>query len=182
MTGEAGARAGDGESTPPVARFESAARDANASVTRATTADLQSVLGDVIDPPAVGTPLPFEASLPEFVETDPTPSEIEAARSGVTAAAFGITEHGSVAIAASEAGEATAEEPVSLYPERHVAVVAASDLVEGVGEAVEKLASLAAEGRDAVVATGPSATADMGELVLGVHGPREVHVVIVEDA
>jgi L-lactate dehydrogenase complex protein LldG len=26
-----------------------------------------------------------------------------------------------------------------------------------------------------------SATADMGEAVRGVHGPREVHVVIVED-
>ena len=177
MTGEVGARAADGKTTTPVARFEAAARDVNTSVTRATTADLQSVLGNVIDPPAVGTPLPFEASLPRFVETDPTPSEIEAARTGVTAAAFGIAEHGSVAIASSEAGE----EPISLYPERHVAVVAASDLVEGVGEAVAELAGLAAEGRDAVVATGPSATADMGELVLGVHGPREVHVVVVED-
>ena len=177
MTGEAGAREGNGEATTPVARFEAAARDANVSVTRATTADLTTILGDVIDPPAVGTALPFEGTLPGFVETDPTPSEIEAAQTGVTAAAFGIAEHGSVAIASSEAGE----EPTSLYPECHVAVVAASDLVPGVGEAVEKLAALAAEGRDAVVATGPSATADMGELVLGAHGPREVHVVIVED-
>jgi L-lactate dehydrogenase complex protein LldG len=33
----------------------------------------------------------------------------------------------------------------------------------------------------AVVATGPSATADMGALVRGAHGPKEVHVVILDE-
>jgi L-lactate dehydrogenase complex protein LldG len=32
-----------------------------------------------------------------------------------------------------------------------------------------------------VLATGPSATADMGELVLGAHGPESVHVVILDE-
>jgi L-lactate dehydrogenase complex protein LldG len=32
-----------------------------------------------------------------------------------------------------------------------------------------------------VFATGPSATADMGELVYGAHGPREVAVLLVEE-
>ena len=32
-----------------------------------------------------------------------------------------------------------------------------------------------------VLATGPSATGDMGSLVRGVHGPQEVHVAILED-
>ncbi|MFB6362014.1 MAG: LUD domain-containing protein, partial [Halobacteriales archaeon] len=36
--------------------------------------------------------------------------------------------------------------------------------------------------RSAVLTTGPSATADMGELVTGVHGPGDVHVVAVTDA
>jgi L-lactate dehydrogenase complex protein LldG len=31
----------------------------------------------------------------------------------------------------------------------------------------------------AVLATGPSATADMGALVQGAHGPKEVHVVVI---
>jgi len=30
------------------------------------------------------------------------------------------------------------------------------------------------------MATGPSATGDMGALVQGVHGPSEVHVIVVE--
>ena len=32
-----------------------------------------------------------------------------------------------------------------------------------------------------ILATGPSATADMGALVKGAHGPMEVHVLLVED-
>ncbi|MFW5900663.1 MAG: LUD domain-containing protein, partial [Halodesulfurarchaeum sp.] len=32
-----------------------------------------------------------------------------------------------------------------------------------------------------ILATGPSATADMGATVHGVHGPSEVHVIVVTD-
>ena len=35
--------------------------------------------------------------------------------------------------------------------------------------------------KSVVLATGPSATADMGTLVHGVHGPKDVHVVLVTD-
>jgi L-lactate dehydrogenase complex protein LldG len=37
------------------------------------------------------------------------------------------------------------------------------------------------EGGSAIVATGPSATADMGALVKGAHGPKVVHVVVLDD-
>jgi len=37
------------------------------------------------------------------------------------------------------------------------------------------------ESIDVVLATGPSATADMGGLVHGAHGPKEVHVVLLRD-
>jgi L-lactate dehydrogenase complex protein LldG len=33
--------------------------------------------------------------------------------------------------------------------------------------------------RDFVFITGPSATADMGPLVRGVHGPHRLHVIVV---
>ncbi|MFB6268738.1 MAG: lactate utilization protein C, partial [Halobacterium sp.] len=33
----------------------------------------------------------------------------------------------------------------------------------------------------AVLATGASATADMGEIVTGVHGPQSVHAVVITD-
>jgi len=34
---------------------------------------------------------------------------------------------------------------------------------------------------DVILATGPSATADMGGLVRGAHGPKEVHVVLLSE-
>jgi L-lactate dehydrogenase complex protein LldG len=36
------------------------------------------------------------------------------------------------------------------------------------------------DGTDVIVATGPSATADMGALVTGAHGPKAVHAVLVD--
>jgi L-lactate dehydrogenase complex protein LldG len=96
----------------------------------------------------------------------------------VTPAAFAVAEYGSLAIRSRPDGD----EPVSLYPERHVAVVAASDVLPDMDAAFERLAASFGRGEDSVVfATGPSATGDMGALVEGVHGPREVHVVVVED-
>jgi L-lactate dehydrogenase complex protein LldG len=60
--------------------------------------------------------------------------------------------------------------------------VAASDIEPGVKAAYERLGDAAEAGQDThVLATGPSATADMGALVEGVHGPHEVHVIVLED-
>lgn len=161
-----------------VETFERAATEANAEVTITTADGFQSAIEGLLDGPAVGTELPLDGvSLPAWVDTDPDPSDLQSAAAGVTAAGFGIAEYGSVVIESTPAGE----EPTSLFPERHVAVLAASDLVAGIPEAVEHLADVAAAGRDAVVETGPSATADMGPLVYGAHGPRAVHVVVIED-
>jgi len=60
-------------------------------------------------------------------------------------------------------------------------VLDAADVVATGRDAVDWLASEVAAGRGShVFATGASATADMGGLVEGVHGPNEVHVVLVE--
>ncbi len=77
-------------------------------------------------------------------------------------------------------------EQTSLFPDLHVAVLRASDVLPDMGAAFERLGPRLREGRtpganrSAIIATGPSATADMGALVRGAHGPREVHVVILE--
>ncbi|WP_255170782.1 LUD domain-containing protein [Natrononativus amylolyticus] len=146
----------------------------------ATAADLPDHVARVIDEPAVGAPLPFAPGALEAtaVDTDPTPDSLASARTGVTPARFAIAEYGTLAIPSTSAGE----EPVSLYPPKHVAVVAESDVYDDLGGAFDRLAGEFADGTDSVVfATGVSATADMGELVEGVHGPREVHVVVVTD-
>ena len=163
-----------------VAEFGAALDDLGVTWGRTTPAAFVDAVDDAVDRPAAGAPLPFESlSLAGTdVTVSPTPAQLRAATTGVTAAGLGIAEYGTVVIQSRPGGD----EPVSLYPERHVAVLRRSDLVAGVPEAMEWLGGEFGAGCDsAVLATGPSATADMGELVRGVHGPGTVHVLLVED-
>lgn len=150
-------------------------------VHRTTAAKATETIATLIEEPAVGTPIPIEdVTLSELpVETDPTPARLEAARTGVTAAGLGVASYGTITIESSPAGE----EPTSLFVDRHVAVIAASDLVGDMHAAIERIAAdIDGDGASThVLTTGPSATADMGELAVGVHGPRTVHVVVVTD-
>ena len=137
--------------------------------------------------PAVGVPLATDnestpdgtaVSLPDRVETDPTTAELRAAHTGVTDASLGVAEYGSIAIEADAAGT----EPISLFVDRHVVVLREADLVPDMPDAFAWLGPQARDdGVDVVFATGPSATADMGGLVHGAHGPKEVHVVLLTD-
>jgi L-lactate dehydrogenase complex protein LldG len=151
-----------------------------ATVHESSSATFTGVLDEAIEGPAIGTPLPFEGvSLADTpVETDFSPADLERAETGVTPVTVGVGEYGSVAVPSDAAGS----ELVSLYAPRHVAVVAASDVAGDMKASYERLAEEFADGRDTqVLATGPSATADMGTLVEGVHGPHEVHVIVLED-
>lgn len=166
-------------STTTVGQFERALADLGVTVERASAADATDRIADAIEDPAVGVSLPFDgASLPGSVRTNPTPADLETAKAGVTPVPFAIAASGTLAIPSTAAGE----EPTSLYPDRHVAVVAESDVVPDLTGGFDRLADRFDAGADSVVfATGRSATADMGELVHGVHGPREVHVIVLED-
>jgi len=133
-----------------------------------------------VEEPAVGVPIDVVdgVELPAGVATDFAPTDLRSARTGVTRAALGVAETGSVLVESSE----RADELVSLYPERHVAVVRAADVVPDVPAATAWLAAEVDAGRESYVfATGASATADMGALVEGVHGPSHVHVVVVDE-
>ncbi|MDW8233717.1 MAG: lactate utilization protein, partial [Roseiflexaceae bacterium] len=73
----------------------------------------------------------------------------------------------------------------SLLAPVFIAVVRQAQFVRGLGEAVERIKQKYGDVfRDAsalTLITGPSRTADIElTLTLGVHGPREVHVVIIE--
>jgi L-lactate dehydrogenase complex protein LldG len=158
--------------------FESSLDRLDVGWTRTTPRGLADALREVCEGTTVGTELPFErAELPAFVEREPSPSGLEAARTGVTAATLGIADYGSVVIEGTAAGE----EPVSLFTDRHVAVLRSEDVVPDMATAFRELGPRLREGTSAVLATGPSATADMGELVLGAHGPESVHVVILDE-
>lgn len=159
-------------------RFASALGERGATVDRSDPSGAAEQLAAAVDPPAVGVPLPFEElSVPETVETDPTPADLERASTGVTPAAYGVASTGTLGLESTSDGV----EPVSLYPETHVAVLHESDLLADLSSGFERLRDQFANGQRSVVfATGRSSTADMGALVHGVHGPQDVHVLVLE--
>lgn len=166
--------------TDLIETFESSLDGLDVSHERTAAAELASTVRDAVVEPAVAAPLPWDdLSLDDVpVDREPTPATLQAAETGVTAAGAAIADEGSLVVQSRPGGD----EPVSLYPPLHVAVLRASDLIADVREAMDWLADEFAAGRtSAVLATGASATADMGALVHGVHGPADVHVVTVTD-
>jgi L-lactate dehydrogenase complex protein LldG len=112
---------------------------------------------------------------------DPSPSGIAASASvGITAAACGVSETGTVVVCSGPAGGRIE----SLLPPVHIALLAASRLVAGLPEV---FALLEREGwfeRSSAVTfiTGPSRTADIElTLTIGVHGPKQLVVILVND-
>ncbi|MFB6303308.1 MAG: LUD domain-containing protein [Haloferacaceae archaeon] len=170
----------DSSGASTLGRFRAGLERHGVSVTDAEPGSLAAAVEGAVEPPAVGAPLPFDGlSLPDSIPTDPTPAALDAARTGVTAARLGVADYGSVALASTPDGT----EPVALFPERHVVVLRAADVVPGMRAALAELGERAREDtRSHVLATGPSATADMGGLVYGAHGPEEVHLVLVGNA
>jgi L-lactate dehydrogenase complex protein LldG len=164
--------------TPDYDQFASTAAEYGVELTRVPPAAVSETLASLVDEPAVGTPLPWDdASLPTCIETDPTPADVETAATGVTAASLGIAEYGSVLLEQTPDGS----EPVSLFPKLHVFVLREADIVPNMTTAFEWFGEhVAADGGSAILATGPSATADMGALVQGAHGPERVRGVIVK--
>jgi L-lactate dehydrogenase complex protein LldG len=163
----------------PVATFEASLDRLDVGRTRVGPADLDAALAAVVREPVVGARLPFPGvDRPSSVPVDPTVAELRDATTAVTPASLAVADYGSVVLPSTPDGS----EPLSVYADLHVPVVRASDVVPGMPEAFAELGPrLRADRGDVVFATGPSATADMGALVRGAHGPREVHVVIVED-
>ncbi len=156
------------------------------TVTEGPVSECRALVDEAAGDPAVGVALAGEGgdaddgpiALPDRIATDPTTAELRAAHTGVTDASLGVAEYGSVAIEADAAGA----EPVSLFVDRHVAVLREGDLVPDMPDAFDWLGPKARdESVDVVFATGPSATADMGGLVHGAHGPKEVHVVLLRE-
>jgi L-lactate dehydrogenase complex protein LldG len=101
--------------------------------------------------------------------------ELERIDATVTGSAVAIADTGTVVL---DAGAAQGRRIISLVPDHLVIVVHAGDVVAGVPDAIARLAPSAPQ----TWISGPSATSDI-ELnrVEGVHGPRRLDVVLVDD-
>jgi L-lactate dehydrogenase complex protein LldG len=174
-------------STDLVSQFRDSALKTVDSCTRTTPDTFAESIAELVVDPAVGAPLPSTAiSLDETsVDTDPSVEALDGAETGVIQAGLGVANYGTITVESRPGGD----ELVSLYPPRHVVIVDAEDIVPDLSAgfdrfetAIEDARANGTPGASRVLTTGPSATADMGELVEGVHGPKEVHVVILEDS
>lgn len=96
---------------------------------------------------------------------------------GITGAFCAIAETGTLMTLSGPQTPAT----VSLLPETHIAVVAASRIVRGMEEAWQLLrAEERVPPRAVNFISGPSRTADIEQSVtLGAHGPYRVHILLV---
>jgi L-lactate dehydrogenase complex protein LldG len=101
-----------------------------------------------------------------------------AADAGISSADFALADTGSLVIL-SESRESRL---ISLLPPCHVAVIDRAAILENLDELFLELPHPAAQSSSMVLITGPSRTADIEmRLVRGVHGPGEIHVIIIED-
>ncbi|QGN06862.1 hypothetical protein Hrd1104_05850 [Halorhabdus sp. CBA1104] len=162
----------------PLDQFTTSLGEIEADWTTTGPDSLESTLTGRIESPAVGVDMSIDgATLPEVVETEPDPETIRTAATGITPASLAIAEYGSVVLESDPDGS----ELLSLFSGTHIVVLEQSDIVGSMADAFGELGPRLREDRgDAIVATGASATSDMGALVRGVHGPKDVHVVIVE--
>jgi L-lactate dehydrogenase complex protein LldG len=95
----------------------------------------------------------------------------------VTSVQAGIAETGALVLIP------TPGEPrlLSLVPPIHIAILRASDVVSTLAEALEALPAESTMPSNVVLVTGPSKTADIElTLAFGVHGPKELVVLLLE--
>ena len=128
--------------------------------------------------------LPIAGALAEagakLVE-DSSPSAVAKTDLGVTGAALAVAETGSILVAGNDSLPRLA----TMLPLIHVAVVDARSLVPSLDDAAGYLRQIGqreAGGavRYASLISGPSRTADIEKtLSTGVHGPRELHIVLI---
>lgn len=95
---------------------------------------------------------------------------------GLTGAHAALADTGSIVVVSGPGRGRIA----SLLPPTHIAVVGADQLYPSLGPFLAANADVAEVGANMVVITGPSRTGDIeGTLVLGVHGPGDLHVVLI---
>lgn len=103
---------------------------------------------------------------------------------GITGVDFILAESGTLVLSSITEGAQLA----SLAPPIHVALYRRSQVLGSLEEVLERLpvpreTTEAATGRAVVFITGPSRTADIEQILIrGVHGPRDVHAILVEES
>ncbi|MDQ3627605.1 MAG: lactate utilization protein C [Actinomycetota bacterium] len=163
-----------------VGHFAARVEHYRAVVERCSAADLEDVVAaalpsgaTVVVPPG----LSFEvAGAVVDPEEDGALSALELDRvdAVVTQAAVGIAETGTLVL---DHGPGQGRRAITLIPDLHICVIRADQIVPDVPDALDRLDPA----RPSTWISGPSATSDIElDRVEGVHGPRALHVMIVQ--
>jgi L-lactate dehydrogenase complex protein LldG len=167
-------------------QFEAAARSAAATVERVSasasaiaSAVARTAKGRIAIAAPIDLPADLFADLYRLpgVVTARSKAELAACDVGITDAFAAVARTGSVCVTVDHEYSGA----ISLLARLHIAFVAAQTIVERPAEIFDSN-RVGGKGltRNFVFITGPSATADMGPLVRGVHGPHKMHVIILE--
>jgi L-lactate dehydrogenase complex protein LldG len=114
-----------------------------------------------------------ERPLLRFRRGAPDPTDL----TGVTACFAGIAETGTLMLVSGAESPAT----LNFLPDNHVAVVRASQIVGTYEDGFDRLRLSGEVPRTVNFVTGPSRTGDIEQKIqLGAHGPRRLHLVIVD--
>ena len=149
--------------------------DYKAAVRRCAESDLVGTLLAALGDRAVVVPPGLAWELPGAVVDDGlTAAALDRLDGVVTACAVGVAETGTIVL---DASPDQGRRAITLIPDYHLCVVRASQVVQTVPEAVGRLDP----SRPLTWISGPSATSDIElQRVEGVHGPRNLEVVLVD--
>ncbi len=96
----------------------------------------------------------------------------------VTAAFAAIAETGTLLLHSGPSSPTT----LNFLPENHIVVLRASQIVGAYEDAWDQLRAAGKMPRAVNLITGPSRTGDIEQtIMLGAHGPRRLHIILVED-
>ncbi|MBV9819889.1 MAG: LUD domain-containing protein [Solirubrobacterales bacterium] len=151
-----------------------------AEVSRAVERECERLgLRRLVGPP--GLPTPWRPASVELVADDGLSARaLDAIDGALTGCATAIAETGTLVL---DGGPLSGRRLLTLVPDHHICVVGAEQVVGQVPEAIAQVASAVRERRAPVtLISGASATSDI-ELsrVEGVHGPRHLVVLVVDD-
>jgi L-lactate dehydrogenase complex protein LldG len=162
-----------------IALFAERVGDYRATVRRVARPALQETIEELA-PGRIGVPagLPREWRPSDAVEDhDLSPRELDGLDGVVTGCTLAIAETGTLVLSG---GASEGRRALTLVPDLHLCIVRSDQIVETVPQAFAGLRDSAA--RPLTFVSGPSATSDIElERVEGVHGPRNLVVVIVEE-
>ena len=126
----------------------------------------------------------WAAGTPDQPEGGSFRKECFAADAGITGVDFALAETGSLVLTSFTEGS----QLTSLAPPVHIALYRRSQIRASLDEVLQNLPVSREPGRpsparSAVFVTGNSRTADIEQILIrGVHGPRSVHAILVEDS